>query len=74
VTVNKRRETKPNELHVIPNISAQDQACIHIKASTMFGASLLRCGLMILPLVLKTDSDATVVTGIVGYLEQAFSK
>jgi hypothetical protein len=45
-------------------MSARAQACIHIKASTIFGASLIRLGIMTLPPVLKTDSEATVVTGI----------
>jgi hypothetical protein len=42
----------------------RDQACIHINPSDILGASLLQCGLIILPLVPKTNSEATIVTGI----------
>ena len=38
---------------------------MHIRASIILGVRLERCGLMTLPLVLKADSDATVVTGTV---------
>lgn len=37
---------------------------MHIRASVMFGAGEHLCALSILPLVLKADSDATVVTGM----------
>jgi hypothetical protein len=40
----------------------EDQTCMHINPSIVFGAIQLRCGLIILPPVLKTDSDATIVT------------
>jgi hypothetical protein len=57
-----------------PSMSAHDHAFIHINPSTIFGASLLRCGLITLPPVLNTDSDATVVTGIAMISLAPFSK
>ena len=53
---------------LLPNMSARDQACMHIRASVMFGAGEHLCALSILPLVLKADSDATVVTGMASIL------
>lgn len=39
------------------------QSCEHISASNSSEVRRLRCSLSTLPLVLKADSDATVVTG-----------
>jgi hypothetical protein len=58
---NKRTKHKRIDIHLYLFCN---QSCEHIRASTIFVISLLRCSLSTLPLVLNADSDATVVMGI----------
>ena len=43
---------------------ANIQFCAHINASSLLTCSLLRCGHIYLPLVLKVDCEATLDTEI----------
>ena len=49
---------------LLPSISNLNQLWMHINASIVFGFSRLRCFVILFPLMLKADSDATVVSGM----------